>query len=193
MHYYILADDLSRETEVTRAECLSHTQEPDNPSSPKLYVDEESGMVVRLPNNPEAEELARENMRYIWRESKYRERKYACIWKETEKCGQCCDYCIHRMCRTVGLDTDCGSNIAADEDIESIIEDKALLDALYHALAALTEADRQLIKSIFWDGKTQRELAPELGLKEPKSVNKRKMRILGILKKDTALKNYFNN
>lgn len=67
-----------------------------------------------------------------------------------------------------------------------MIEDKAQLDTLYVALAALTEEERYLITEIYWNGKTERQLALKLGLKEPKSVNKRKHRILEILRKVEA-------
>ena len=76
-------------------------------------------------------------------------------------------------------------------DIQSVIEDQALLDTLYAALATLAKEDLDLIKDIFWSGKTERELAPLLGLKEPKSVNKRKHRVLEILRNNPALKGFF--
>lgn len=76
-------------------------------------------------------------------------------------------------------------------DTQSVIEDQALLDTLYAALATLAKEDLDLIKDIFWSGKTERELAPLLGLKEPKSVNKRKHKILEILRTNPALKGFF--
>ena len=72
-----------------------------------------------------------------------------------------------------------------------MLEEKALLDTLYSALATLAKKDLDLTKDVFWHGKTERELAPLLGLKEPKSVNKRKHRILEILRKNEALKGFF--
>ena len=81
--------------------------------------------------------------------------------------------------------------IADPIDIQSVIEDQALLDTLYAALAKLAKEDLDLIKDVFWKGKTERELAPLLGLKEPKSVNKRKHRVLKILRNNEALKGLF--
>ena len=76
-------------------------------------------------------------------------------------------------------------------DIQSVIEDQALLDTLHAALATLSQEDLDLIKDVFWKGKTERELAPLLGLKEPKSVNKRKHRVLEILRNNPDLKGFF--
>ena len=66
-----------------------------------------------------------------------------------------------------------------------------LVHTLYAALATLAQQDLDLMKDTFWEGKTERELAPLLGLKEPKSVNKRKHRILEILRQNEALKVFF--
>ena len=212
--YYILSEDGTHQTKVTRAECLTRIDEPGIELPQRWYVDEESGLVVRLPRNQMGEDLARENMRFIWREAKHQERRYACLLRGTEKCGgwktaengsRECDSCQRRFkSRTVELDAlfqreDSGSGDntgtryepADPNNFESVLEEKALLDTLYAALATLAREDLDLIKDIFWHGKTERELAPLLDLKEPKSVNKRKHRILEILRKNEALKEFF--
>ena len=212
--YYILSEDGTQHTKVTRAECLARTEEPGIELPQRWFVDEESGMVVRLPRNKMGEDLARENMQFIWREAKRIERNCSCVFKNTDKCegwkpdvdGMVkCDCCQHtNLSRTVELDMhfrcDNGGEgdspevrfeIADPIDIQSVIEDQALLDTLYAALATLAQEDLDLIKDIFWNGKTERELATLLGLKEPKSVNKRKHRILEILRKNEALKGFF--
>jgi hypothetical protein len=202
MRYYVLDEECIHETEVTRAECLARPETSDNPYPQRWYVDDESGLVIRLPRNEKGEDFARDNMRYIWREQKYQERKYACVWKGTNNCDQDCDRCSRRVSRTVDLDTNFGREAdgddsgmgfepASDYDVEGITEEKALLDTLYAALAALTETDRDLMKSVYWENKTERQLAPELGLKEPKSVNKRKKRVLEILRQNESLKSFF--
>jgi hypothetical protein len=83
------------------------------------------------------------------------------------------------------------ADTSKDADIIGVMEEKALLDTLYAALATLTAEDCDLIKEVFWDRKTERQLAPELGLKEPKSVNNRKHRILEILRQNEALQAFF--
>ena len=115
MRYYILSEEGKQETKITRAECLARTEVPDDKFSQRWYVDEEAGLVVRLPRNQEGEDLARENMQFIWREAKRIERNCACVLKGTDKCQgwkagadglMKCDCCqrINRS-RTVELDT----------------------------------------------------------------------------------------
>ena len=214
MVYYILSEDGTQQTKVTRAECLARTDEPGTELPQRWYVDEEAGLVLRLPRSQEGEELARDNMRSIWREAKRIERNRSCVFKGTDKCQgwkpdadglvkcDCCQ-CPNRS-RTFELDMNFqrengggGDSLEArfepadPNDFQSVLEEKALLDTLYAALATLAQEDLDLIKDIFWHGKTERELAPLLGLKEPKSVNKRKPRILEILRQNEALKGYF--
>ena len=214
MSYYILSEYGTQQTKVTRAECLARTEEPGIELPQRWYVDEESGLVVRLPRNQEGEDLARDNMRFIWREAKCKERRFACLYKGTEQCNgwktaedgsRECDSCQRRFkSRTVEMEallqredsanadnTETRYEPADPIDIQSVIEDQALLDTLYAALATLAKEDLDLIKDIFWSGKTERELAPLLGLKEPKSVNKRKHKILEILRNNPALKGFF--
>lgn len=211
MAYYILSDD-GTQTKVSRAECLARHDEPDRQYPQRWYVDEESGLVARLSRNEMSERIARENMRYIWREQKQTERKYACVLKGTAKCdgwktaedgSRECDRCQRQnVSRTVDMDKffdrnndDNGMELqhefADDYDLAAVAEDNALLDTLRAAVAALTEDDRQLITEIFCNGKTERQLAPQLGLKEPKSVNKRKHRIINTLQQNEALKSFF--
>ncbi len=202
MQYYIFSEDGEQESKVTRAECLAHTEETENPFLQRWFVDEESGLVIRLPRNQMGEDLARYNMRSIWSEQKYQERKSQCVWKDTSKCSQKCEDCRFRTNRTVELDkplsndangegTDTYFELSDPTDITEIIEEKAMLDTLYAALATLAQEDLDLIKDIFWHGKTERELAPLLGYKQSKSVNKRKHKILEILRQNEALKSFF--
>jgi hypothetical protein len=177
MRYYVLSED-GKETLVTRAECLAPAEESDNPCPQRWYVDEESGLVIRLPRTAKGEELARDNMRYIWREAKHQER-----WV-----GRTTTPTVNDEGNKVLFET---VDTSKDVDIIGITEEKALLDTLYAALADLTQEDADLIRAIFWGGKTERQLAPELGLKEPKSVNKRKHRILELLRKNDALRGFF--
>lgn len=214
MRYYVLSEDGKHETKVTRTECLARMEVTDGEFPQRWFVDEEAGIVVRLPRNQAGEGLARENMRFIWREAKYQERRYACLLRGTEKCGgwktaedgsRECDSCQRRFkSRTIEMDalfqredsgngdkTESRYELADPDDFQSVLEEKALLDTLYAALATLAQEDIDLIKDIFWHGKTERELAPLLGLKASKSVNKRKHRILELLRNNEALKEFF--
>ena len=202
MQYYILSEDGEQESKVTRAECLARTEESENSFPQRWFVDEESGLVVRLLRTKEYDELARDNMRDTWREDKKQERKFQCVWKGTNKCDQECEDCRSRTSRTIELDKPLRSD--ADDkrsdtyfepsdptDITEIIEQKTLLDTLYAALATLAQEDLNLIKDIFWHGKNERELAPLLGYKQSKSVNKRKHKILETLRQNEDLKGFF--
>jgi hypothetical protein len=175
MRYYILSED-GRQTKVTRAECIGRNDKSEQPHL--LFVDEEGGRVYQLPRTAQNERLVRENMRDIWRETKHQERWGGRTIKPTVN-----DEGDEVLFEPV--------DTSEEADVVGITEEKALLDTLYKALATLTQEDADLIRSIFWDGKTERQLAPELGLKEPKSVNKRKHRILEILRNNADLRSFF--
>ena len=202
MAYYTLSDDGKIHTEVSRAVCLAHTDEADNLFPQRWYVDEESGLVVRLPRNQMGEDLARDNMRFIWREQKHQERKFQCIWKGTNKCNQNCESCESRTSRTVELDKPLvndadgeGTNTVFEPsdptNITDILEQKTVLDTLRAALAALTQEDRDLIKDRVILEKTVRELTPKYGFKSSRSITVHERRILDILRNNEALKKFF--
>jgi RNA polymerase sigma factor (sigma-70 family) len=65
--------------------------------------------------------------------------------------------------------------------VEDIVEDKLLLEMLFEALAELTEDERSLIDALFFDEKSENELATEEGISQ-QAVSKRKNRILAKLK-----------
>lgn len=106
MAYYTLSDDGKVHTEASRAVCLARIEEPNNPFPQRWFVDEESGLVVRLPRNQMGEELARDNMRYIWREDKKQERKSSCIVERSKRCPITCAKCP--------MNTTCGSKHKAE-------------------------------------------------------------------------------
>ena len=200
MIYYTLSDDGKIHTETSRAACLARSEEPENSFPQRWYVDEESGLVVRLPRNQMGEDLARENMRSIWREQKYQERKFQCVWKGTNKCDQKCETCKSRTSRTVELDKPLGSDSDGSDtfyepadptDITEFLEQKAVLDTLYAALATLTQKDRELITDRIILEKTVRELAPKYDCKSSRSITVHVRRILDILRNDEALKQFF--
>jgi len=170
--YFIVDNDGSHRT-VTRSECLAH----DEQGAPPLLVDPDGATVTRLPRTPASEQLARENMQSIWAEEKRAERwQHRQISMDTAALGE--SFSIDKLL------------LADAMDVASIVEDLALYDVLHAAVAQLSQADQHLIHELIWNGKTERELAVELGLKERKSVNKRKNRILEILRNHPALKSF---
>ena len=205
--YYALRD--GEYVPVTKTECFAKEDGGNPEYRQRWYM--EDGIVVRLPRTKEGEELFLFHIRDKQNEAKYQERKYACVYYKTKKCSgwkkaadgtRKCDTCQCRhTSRTVDLDKDFNRNDdeestahfepAADCDVSEMVEEAALLKTLMAALSSLDEADRTLIEDIFWHRKTERQLAPMLGLKEPKSVNKRKQRVLEILRQNPALKKFF--
>jgi hypothetical protein len=89
MAYYTLSED-DTQIKVTREVCLAPANDTDNLYPQRWFVDEESGLVVRLPRIAKSEELARDNMRFFWREQKRTERGIACIGQGTAKCPKAC-------------------------------------------------------------------------------------------------------
>lgn len=66
--------------------------------------------------------------------------------------------------------------------VAEIVEDKLLLDMLFEALAELTEDERGLIDALFYEDKSERQIARETGIPQ-KTVNNRKKAILKKLRK----------
>lgn len=69
---------------------------------------------------------------------------------------------------------------------EQIVEDRLMLELLMSALADLTEDERELINEIYFQEKTEREIARRKAVSNG-AIHKRKEKILKKLKK------YFKN
>jgi len=199
MNYYTLKN--GEYIPVTKAECFANDETKDLalPFKQRWYIEE--SICVRLPRTQAGEDIFFTHIRDKQREEKYQQRKIQCVWKGTKKCDQDCNHCNRKnTSRTVELDMHFGRDDfdnegrfepVADCNIAGIAEEKALLDTLKSALAELTTEDRGLLKAIFNEGKTERELAPLYNYKQPKSINKRKHKLLKILRQNEALKEFF--
>jgi RNA polymerase sigma factor (sigma-70 family) len=77
---------------------------------------------------------------------------------------------------------DAGYDVPSDALVSEIVEDKLLLETLYAALAELADDERELINALFFDEKSEREVADGYGISK-QAVNKRKNVILAKLKK----------
>ena len=62
-----------------------------------------------------------------------------------------------------------------------------IYEQLHHAISLLSEDEQYLIKQLFFEERTERELAEEYQLSQ-KAINKRRKKILSKLK--TILKNF---
>ncbi len=71
---------------------------------------------------------------------------------------------------------------AGGESVEDTVFRKISVEELYRAMRHLRPADHALVIALFFEGKTEREYAEELGVYR-NTVHKRKMRILTELKK----------
>gem|GEM_PF-4300829 len=90
-----------------------------------------------------------------------------------------------------------GFEIADKSLVDEIVADKLLLDELYAALDELSDDERSLIDALYFDEKSERSFADEIGLSQ-KAVNKRRHRVLGNCpfprkKAETAAKIYEKN
>lgn len=65
--------------------------------------------------------------------------------------------------------------------VDEIVEDKLLLDMLSQALKELTDDERFLIDELFYNDKSEREIAKEIGLSKT-GVHKQKEKILSKLR-----------
>jgi hypothetical protein len=88
--------DDGRHIPATRAECLTRSEQGDFPQ--RWFVDEESGLVVRLPRTEAGDNLARFNMQSIWTDEKSRERSISCVDKLTARCPINCGNCRMNDC-----------------------------------------------------------------------------------------------
>lgn len=79
---------------------------------------------------------------------------------------------------TVGLE-----NIAdmSSPSVEDLAVAKELRDRLHYAVEALPKADRELIRAIYFDGRTEKDYAKEAGMSQT-GVSYRRRKILSKLK-----------
>jgi hypothetical protein len=208
--YYVLSDDGVQHIPVTRSECLARTEEPNNPFPQFWYVDEEAAFVVRLPRNKAWDFLVGDNWRFVWRVNKAEERSDACPFVNTVKCDgwktsedgrRECEYCQwDHMKRILPLDAikenedgriENRFNFASEDDVAELYEYKERLEKLCAALDTLEPMDSDILRDIFFGGKTARELAPKYGFENAKSIGRHKQRALKQLRENEDLKNYF--
>ena len=71
---------------------------------------------------------------------------------------------------------------AAAENVEDVVIRKLAVDKLHTALMQLTREERDFISALFFDEKTESDVAKALGISQ-QAVHKRKNRILKKLKK----------
>jgi hypothetical protein len=104
---YYAQDENGNYVEVDRKTCFATAELPteDNPYKQRWFYDEEAGYVIRLSRTKQSEDIHRFNSTSLKREERYRNGKFACIYKDTNKCSQECNRCDYKnTSRTVELD-----------------------------------------------------------------------------------------
>lgn len=76
-----------------------------------------------------------------------------------------------------------GQVAICQKSLEDVVADKLLLDKLRFEINRLDSSDRYIINSLFWGGKSEREVSAKIGVSQ-KTVNNRKKRILERLKEN---------
>jgi hypothetical protein len=173
---YYAQDESGNYVEVDRKTCFASSEPPteDNPYKQRWFYDEEAGYVVRLSRTKESEDIHRFNSSSLKREERYRNRKLACIYKDTNKCNQDCDRCkCKNTSRTVELDKNWANDndekdsffTPADDsqDILNILEDKELTRLIRIAFDSLSPED-QLLFNCLLERKAKKVVAGLLGI-----------------------------
>ena len=138
---------------------------------------------------PVTEEVYQEYKRPAWAEHKRKECEKRCLDERGHRCTDNCSNCHNQRTGSVlSLEKfiDDGFEVADEVDVAELIEDKLRLEELYTALNELDPDNRRIIE-LFSIGKTEREIATDIGLSQ-KAVNKRKTNLFAQLRE--RLKNW---
>ena len=160
---------------------------------------------VRKANNPYevelvpiSEEVYNAIYPHIWKTRKRMQRSGRCTCPKSMlwMCDADCELCpYHAAGNMVSFDAPLedsedltlGDTISSDEPTpESLLVDKAVLDALYDELDRL-DPDGRRICELIMQGKTEREIAAEMG-RLRSTINYQKTKVLSILRE--ALKDF---
>ena len=118
------------------------------------------------------------------------------------KCRRKCRDCSCYTSQTVELDRTIESTNGDfyapyepgyEDDTQRRLEVQAVSEVLAVALEVLTETQQELVRDIFKNKLTERQIADKLGLKSSKTVNYRKHIILEILRGNDSLKEIIQN
>ena len=129
---------------------------------------------------PLTEEVYRAYKRPLWVEHKRKERAMRCRDENGNCCTKSCRECPKlRDGGDLSLEkfTDDGFEIADSVDIAELIADKLLLEQLVVALDDLDPDERALIDALFYNGRTERDYAAEVGISH-QAIGKRKKKVI---------------
>lgn len=124
-----------------------------------------------------SEEVYKTYMRPIWKKGKQRQREAECRDKNTLRCNGDCDHCSHAINnRPLSLDqmeidgTTPASAMFPSPETQTVKCE--LYRALYAEISAFNQLDKKIIE-LFSEGKTEREIAPIVGVSQ-RTVNNHK-------------------
>lgn len=173
---YYAQDENGNYVEVDRKTCFATAELPteDNPYKQRWFYDEEAGYVIRLSRTKQSEDIHRFNSTSLKREERYRNGKFACIYKDTNKCNQDCNKCEWKnTSRTVELDKNWSNDndemnsfftpTDDNQDILNILEDKELINILQSAFESLPLED-QLLFNCLIERKAKKDVAKLLDI-----------------------------
>jgi len=129
---------------------------------------------------PVTEEVYRAYKRPLWAEHKRRERAKRCRDENGFRCTKDCRTCEKtRDGSVLSLDkfNDEGYEVADSVDLAELVADKLLLEQLVKALEDLDPDERSLINGLFYNDRTERDYASEVGISH-QAVGKRKQKVI---------------
>jgi hypothetical protein len=200
-HYYA-QDQNGENSTVSREVCFAKGEEPteNNPYKQRWFYDPEAGYAIRLARTEECDTLGKRNAADLKAEERYRERKFACIWKGTKNCEQKCDECTRKhTSRTVEMDRPQASDNDGDmesrfdppdeTDTAAIIEKKEMHTLLLAVLDRLSPQELALWEFLKTGTKKQ-IIADSLGLTLGE-LRYREKQLRDKIRSDEALKSFF--
>lgn len=131
-----------------------------------------------------SEEVYHAYKRPLWAERKRQERISRCRNECGVRCAEDCRTCNQPRTGTVlSLDqfASDGLEIADSIDLAELVADRLLLEQLATAIARLEPDDQKLIQVLFYDERTLREVAQDMGVCY-QAVFKRKQKVLAKLR-----------
>ena len=129
---------------------------------------------------PVAEEVYRAYKQPVWRESKRAERAKRCRDENGFRCNEDCSICPRtRIGAALSLDkfSDDGFEIADQQDLTEMVADKLLFEALLDVMDELEPDEKALIDALFYEERSERDYAAELGISH-QAIGKRKKKII---------------
>jgi len=129
---------------------------------------------------PVTEEVYRAYKRPLWAEHKRKERSKRCRNENGFRCTKDCRTCEKtRDGSVLSIDkfNEEGFEVADTVDLAELVADKLLLEQLVESLDDLDPDERSLINALFYNDRTERDYASEVGISH-QAVGKRKQKVI---------------